>query len=104
MPSHRSARALGEGSLGEGALGEGTILDTLCIFIFYRRYLIFMWLSTITMFELLSRGLEPHYDLSGFMTGLPRTLHSLHLIQRAVRKEECSGYIIHDPPLRCFDS
>ena len=91
MPGHRSARAL-----GEGALGEGTVPDTLCIFIFYRRYLIFMWLSTMTMFELLSRGLEPHSGDSGFMSGLARTLHSFHLIQRAVRKEEQqhSGYII----------
>jgi hypothetical protein len=57
--------------------------------------LIFIWLSDIAMFELLSRGLEYHSDDYGFMSGLPKTLHSFHLIQDAVRKEEQlhSGYI-----------
>jgi len=58
--------------------------------------LIFIWLSDIAMFELLSRGLEYHSGHYGFMSGLARTLHSFHLIQDAVRKEEQqhSGYII----------
>jgi hypothetical protein len=57
--------------------------------------LIFIWLSDIAMFKLLSRGLEYHSGDYDFMSGLPKTLHSFRLIQRAVRKEEQqhSGYI-----------
>lgn len=34
--------------------------------------------------------------------GLIRTLHSFHLIQAAVHKEECDGYHRSVPVLACF--
>jgi hypothetical protein len=47
------------------------------------------------MFALLVSRANYHSGDYDFMSGLPKTLHSFHLIQRAVRKEEQQhpGYI-----------